>query len=288
MPSRASNPQLPLLGPRPRRAKPQYISASRRTDLPRFFHREFFAAWKAGEVSYDGGYGRSYTVSLRTEEVLGYIFISKDYAPFLADPRFGRLYAENNAIFHFTLNDCPELEPRVAPLAARLETFSCLCRMVGPERVLWRFDPVCKFARPGGEVRTTESAFFRLLPRLAADGISRCYFSFMSLYPKLKGRRARFFSFSEEEKRRIAAEMLDAAGQYGITLHCCCNPEVPALVPGILPARCVDGELLAATDRFGRHRALKPLPTRAGCGCAACRDIGSYRQRCPHGCLYCY
>jgi hypothetical protein len=280
--------QLHLFESQRKNRSPRYISASRRTDLPRFFHREFFTAWEKGEVTYDGGYGRTYTVSLKNEDVLGYIFISKDYAPFLADTRFERLIAENNAIFHFTLNHCPEFEPRVAPLSARQATFSRLCQAVGPERVLWRFDPVCKYALPGDRVKTTEAAFFRLLPRLAREGIDRCYFSFMSLYPKLKNRQARFYPFTDEEKKRIAGEMLAAARQFGITLYNCCNSEVPALVPGIKQARCVDEKLLAATDRFCRHRPLKSLPTREGCGCAACRDIGSYRQRCPHGCLYCY
>jgi hypothetical protein len=288
MPAAAPNPQLPLFGPQPRRSRPQYISASRRTDLPRFFHREFFAAWEQGSVTYEGGYGRSYTVSLKTEDVLGYIFISKDYGPFLAEPRFRRLLADSNAIFHFTLNDCPELEPRVAPLAERLATFARLCELAGPDRVLWRFDPICKYARPGGQVQSNEAAFFRLLPILAREGIARCYFSFMTLYPKLKSRPARFFAFTTEEKQRIALEMEVAARQAGIALYACCNPEVAALAPGIPQARCVDEELLAATDRFGRHRPLARLATRPGCGCFHCRDIGSYRQRCPHGCLYCY
>jgi hypothetical protein len=284
----ASTPQLSLFGPPPHRSRPQYISASRRTDLPRFFHREFFAAWEQGSVTYDGGYGRSYTVSLKTEDVLGYIFISKDYSPFLAEPRFPRLLAENNAILHFTLNDCPELEPRVAPLSARLALFSRLCELVGPERVLWRFDPVCKYAMPGGPTQSNEAAFFRLLPLLAREGIDRCYFSFMTLYPKLKSRRARFLAFTGEEKQSIALRMQAAARQHGLTLHACCNPELAALAPAIPQSRCVDDALLAATDRFGRHRPLRRQATRPGCGCYQCRDIGSYRQRCPHGCLYCY
>jgi len=59
--------------------RPVYISASRRTDIPRFFTDDFFAAWQKGEISYDGGYGRSYTVSLRPEDVLGYIFLVKGF-----------------------------------------------------------------------------------------------------------------------------------------------------------------------------------------------------------------
>jgi hypothetical protein len=99
---------------------PIYISASRRTDIPRFFTNDFFTAWQKGEVSYNGGYGRSYTVSLRPEDVLGYIFWSKDFSPLINHPLFGELIRLNNAVFHFTINDCLDLEPRVAPLKERI------------------------------------------------------------------------------------------------------------------------------------------------------------------------
>ena len=56
--------------------QPQYISASRRCDLPRFAYRDFFDAWRKGEISFDGGYGRRYTVSLRPEHVCGFIFFA--------------------------------------------------------------------------------------------------------------------------------------------------------------------------------------------------------------------
>lgn len=267
---------------------PQYISVSRRTDIPRFFHHEFLTAWEQGAITYEGGYGRSYTVSLQPEAVLGYIFWSKDFAPLLADPRFPELLAVSNALFHYTLNYCPPLEPRLAPLADRLQTLATLCALVGPERVLWRYDPLCKFSLPGGQVEHNGEAFFRLLPLVQALGVRRCYFSFMTPYAKTRGRGVQFFPFSEAEKIRQSQRMTEAATAAGLTLHNCCNPELLALVPGIAMAHCVDEQLLAATDRFRVHRPRRPRPTRNSCGCYESRDIGSYRQPCPHGCRYCY
>lgn len=266
----------------------QYISVSRRTDIPRFFHREFLAAWEEGEITYEGGYGRSYTVSLRPEAVLGYIFWSKDFAPLLGDPRFPALLAGNNALCHFTINYCPPLEPHLAPLAERLQTLGKLCALLGPERVLWRFDPLCKFSFPGGPCQSNGEAFFRLLPIIRATGVRRCYFSFMTPYAKTRGRGVQFFPFAESEKIRLGQRMAEAAGAAGMTLHNCCNPELLALVPEIEMAHCVDDRLLAQTDRFHCHRPRRPRPTRSGCGCSESRDIGSYRQPCPHGCRYCY
>jgi hypothetical protein len=239
-------------------------------------------------MTYDGGYGRSYTVSLRPEQVRGYIFWSKDFSPFIEHADFAELLRENNAVYHFTLNDCADLEPAVPPVEERLETMARLCDVVGPERVLWRFDPVVAYAGRQGERVVTDDAFFRLLPRIARMGVTRCFFSFMSDYNKLRNRPARFQDMECEERVAVAGRMLSDAECEGVRLYNCCNPEVPELVPGIEVAHCVDETILRETDRFGKHESLEPKPTREGCGCFESRDIGSYDPPCPHGCLYCY
>jgi hypothetical protein len=266
---------------------PQYISASRRTDIPRFFYNEFFSAWRTGEIRYNGGYGRSYAVSLRRKNVLGYVFWSKDFSRFIEHPTFGNLIASNNAVFHFTINDCPDLEPNVPPLSERLSTLSRLADRVGPQRVLWRFDPVCKYQRQGRLVTNFES-FFRILPHVKATGVTRCYFSFMTKYAKHGNRNVEFGYFDEGEKAAISCRMLEAARNTGLMLYNCCNPEIPDLAPGVLQAHCIDEELLRETDRFEVHRDLLKKATRYGCGCHEARDIGSYSQKCGHGCSYCY
>ena len=191
-------------------------------------------------------------------------------------------------LFHYTINDCQDLEPRVAPLEDRIATLYRLCDLVGPERVLWRFDPVCKYQSSSGEFVTNEKAFYAIIPLVREAGVQRCYFSFMSDYHKLSRRGMAFGKFTNEEKAGIAKKMLDATIQAKMTLWNCCNNEIPNLVPGIRMAHCVDDELLRNTDRFNVHRTLALKPTRKECGCYESRDIGSYLQKCPHGCLYCY
>jgi Domain of unknown function (DUF1848) len=273
---------------------PVYISASRRTDIPRFFSNEFFSAWQKGEISYDGGYGRCYTVSLKQEDVLGYIFWSKDFAPFLDHPLFPALLDKNNAVFHYTVNNCPDLEPNVAPLDNRIETLNRLCGVAGPKRVLWRFDPVCKYRTKSNAVTNNFQSFLDILPRMRKAGITRCYFSFMTLYSKLRKRGVVFEDFTEEERKEIAGAMLAATKGAGMKLYNCCNPDVLKLVPGILQAHCIDDGLLRETDRFGTrsarssHPSLSLKPTREDCGCFESRDVGSYLQKCGHRCSYCY
>jgi hypothetical protein len=267
---------------------PVYISASRRTDLPRFFSHEFFAAWKKGEITYNGGYGRSYRVSLKPKDVLGYIFWSKDYSLFIRHPHFKELLQTNNAIFHYTINDCPALEPNVPPLKQRLSTLNRLCDFVGPERVMWRFDPICRYEALPGIFVTNEAAFHELLPKIGKTGIRRCYFSFMSDYKKLANRGIKFKAIGEEDRIAIAGKMLCSAMNAGMELFNCCNEKIAQSVPGIYMAHCIDDDVLSKTDRFGVHRTLPLKPTRSGCGCYESRDVGSYEPKCPHGCLYCY
>ena len=270
---------------------PVYVSASRRTDIPRFFCNDFFDAWEKGDITYDGGYGRTYTVSLKPNDVLGYIFWSKDFSPFLGHPLLPALLDKNNAIFHYTINDCPALEPHVAPLQARIEALFRLCELVGPERVSWRFDPICKYRTKSNTVATNARAFFDIVPHVKKAGVTRCYFSFMTMYAKLRKRDIIFEDFSPQERTGIAGDLLASATGAGMTLYNCCNPDILKLVPGILQAHCVDDGLLRETDRFGvrsAHPALPLRPTRDGCGCFASRDIGSYLQRCGHRCSYCY
>jgi hypothetical protein len=268
--------------------RPCYISCSRRTDVPRFFLNEFFDAWQKGEITYDAGYGRSYTVSIKPQDVLGYIFWSKDFTELINHELFDELLKKNNAVFHYTINNCPELEPNVAPLKKRIETLDRLCELAGPGRVLWRFDPICKYRRKDGGVTTNFSSFFEILPHAEKAGVKRCYFSFMSHYSKLKKRDVLFEDFDEQERTALGKELLYATAKAGMKLYNCCNPEVLRLVPGIHQAHCIDDGILRETDRFGVHPKLGLKPTRQGCGCFESRDIGSYLQKCPHRCRYCY
>jgi hypothetical protein len=60
----------------------QYISASRRNDLPRFHYRQFFDAWKCGSITYNGGYCGC--------------FESRDIGSYNPACRHGRLYCYAN------------------------------------------------------------------------------------------------------------------------------------------------------------------------------------------------
>ncbi len=168
---------------------PFIISASRATDIP-----AFYADWFMNRLGEDGkGYviwnnpfnGKPYYVIFEKAKV--FVFWTKN-----PKPMFKHLDKLDSLGFHyyfqFTLNDYEKegFEPNVPSLEKRMETFRQLSERLGPDRVVWRFDPVI----------FTED----LTPRKLADRIfnmgekikgctNRLVFSFIDIEPYKKVRK---------------------------------------------------------------------------------------------------
>jgi hypothetical protein len=82
--------------------------------------------------------------------------------------------------------------------------------------------------------------------------------------------------------------MAAMAAARGLVLHACSQPAL-AGVPGVRPSACIDGAILETLhpQREPASRR-KDRGQRAACLCTESKDIGSYTQACPHGCVYCY
>ncbi len=229
------------------------------------------------------------------------VFWSKNFGPFLAGGYGERLAALGYRLyFQFTLN--PEdalLEPRVPPLGARLGQMVALCRRFGAEAVNWRLDPICFYRETeGGSLRDNLGEAGRIADAAAAAGIRRCTTSFLDLYAKVRRRAARRpgFGFVDppwEEKIRTLLGLEALLAVRGISLFTCCEGELLARLPArstIRAGACIPSERLVSLYGGRLSFARDPGQRRArGCLCRVSQDIGSYdRQRCGHGCLYCY
>ncbi len=120
----------------------QVISISRRTDIPAHYLDWLIERVNEGTVDVVNPFNpaQKRTVSLRSEDVHTLVFWSKDYGRLLREMR--RFEKYSNLLFHFTINDCPYLEPRIPPLEQRLTQAETLVKMFGAERLAWRFDPL--------------------------------------------------------------------------------------------------------------------------------------------------
>ncbi len=295
---------------------PLIVSASRATDIPAFHADWFFHRLSEGYCVWQNPFsGQKSTISFEHTKAL--VFWSKNPAPMLERidllNRFCSCY-----YFQFTLNDyeAEGLEPNVPPLEKRIATFRQLARTVGPERMVWRFDPIIL------SDRLTCNEILRRFKRIG-DALSgstpKLVFSFAYIdrYPKVRNNLRQLASscreLTEAEMTMLADEMAQAARRWGMAISTCCTAlDLTRL--GIAPSRCVDPDLLlrlcghdAKNDSLRQfltgsnapktlfdlpdgtlnYKALKDKGQRKPCGCVWSKDIGQY-STCPHYCVYCY
>lgn len=300
---------------------PEIVAVSRATDIPAFYARWFANRLRAGYALWVNPFNRrpQYVSFSRTRVI---VLWSKNPAPLLPflyemDDRGLAYYLE------FTLNDyeAEGWEPGLPSLARRMDTFRRYADLLGPERVVWRFDPLLL----AGHLAADDRACEILLDRIARIGraIEGCtrklVFSFadVSQYRKVWGNLHRkglvWRDFTQAEMQSLAWGIARLAAELGMT-PCTCGEKEDFSALGVAHNRCIDPELILRLT--GRHpdilRLLGPgvqaqlgLPLdmpgnvqrgpeysrdpgqRATCLCVPCKDVGQY-DTCPHGCVYCY
>lgn len=262
------------------------VSASRRTDIPAFFADWFLRQLSAGAVTVCNPMNpaQQRKVDLTREAVDAFVFWSKNPRPFFA--ALDRLDAAGYPYyFQFTLNAYPALlEPHVPALADRLDTFRQLAGRLGPDRIVWRYDPIVLT----GELTEDwhQMQFASLCGQLA--GLTQsCIFSFYTPYRKTLRPMARIGALQpdDDRKRDLIARLAPIAGAASVELEACCSAVDWQDLP-VRPAACIDP--LRLTRIADRPLSLKPdRSQRPGCRCVQAVDIGRYRT-CRHGCRYCY
>jgi len=291
---------------------PEIISASRSTDIPAFYSEWLMNRLRAGYVKWVNPFSQKpQYVSFEKAKVI--VFWSKNPAPLI--PYLDEVARRGLAYyFQFTVNDYERerLEPRLAPLSARVRTFRELSARLGAERVIWRFDPLIL----AGDLSVKDLLFRveRIGDQLARH-TSRLVFSFVDIeaYRKVRSRLSR----SDLAVREFAEGEMDEAAE-GISRLCrgwgipvvTCAEKVDLARHGIGHGKCIDDDLiLKITDNdpgllrlLGREegrelpladggvpvpKGIKDKGQREECGCVISKDIGQYNT-CPHMCQYCY
>jgi hypothetical protein len=190
----------------------------------------------------------------------------------------------------YTINGYPrELDPHAPAACEAAETLRALSAEIGPERVIWRYDPIILSTRTPP---TYHAERFSQLARELRGHVRVSYVSFCDPYAKTRRGFARLsaragweFRFGDPEERAVLArELAEIAASCGMQLSTCAEVELE--VPGVERGSCVNAELLARQRPDLRFRA-RPAPTRHGCGCVESIDIGAY-DTCSYGCVYCY
>jgi len=271
-------------------SEPRIISVSKRTDIPAYYGKWFMNRLNKGFVGYVNPIAKSkYLVSLKPEHVACFLFWSKNFAPFMDNLRQikDRGY---NCYFHFTITGLPKpFEPNVIETSKAIDTLKEISNMFSPDHINWRYDPVVISDRTADEFHL--KTFERLASQLEGY-VRRCYFSFPTLYRKVKRsidrlRNEESIALSYPDKIfkiNLANKLADIAQAHGITMHSCCGEYLVG--DKVHKAHCVDGDTISNLFFDGRNK-FKPNASRQECGCADNTDIGAY-DTCANGCFYCY
>ncbi|MBN1393395.1 MAG: DUF1848 domain-containing protein [Sedimentisphaerales bacterium] len=265
------------------------ISVSRRTDIPAFYGDWFMRRLKEGFAGVVNPFsGQKYIVSLKQEDVIAFVFWSKNFTPFLENLRIiDRLGFK--FYFNYTVTALPPVFESNLDKEAAIAALKQLSRGYSPLHINWRFDPIII-----SDVYSRDF-YIRSFEKLASEFegvVKRCYFSFVVEYDKVKRNFAelarqegvKIIDCSDDFKIELANELAEIARKYGIEMFSCCGDY---LVGGkIKKAHCIDGSII---ERLFPSCSFpySDKPTRKQCGCTESTDIGAY-DTCPHGCIYCY
>ena len=261
------------------------ISASRRTDIPAYYAKWFFNRLEAGYVLTRNPVNphQISRVSLRPDVVDAIVFWTKNPLPMLdALP----LLHDYMYYFQFTLTAYgPDVEPQIPDKdACLIPAFQRLAQTIGPDRVVWRYDPIflSEVYTPAYHLRRFAEFAARLHPYTR-----KCTISFLDQYRNTAKNMAglRLRAFPPAEQRALAKELVQIAHRYGLEMDTCAE-ELELAPYGVQHARCIDDRLL--TRLLHCPLAItKDKNQRLACGCVESIDIGAYHT-CPGGCRYCY
>lgn len=257
------------------------LSASRRTDIPAFYSDWFFNRMQEGFVLVRNPMSihQVSRIKLSPDVIDCIVFWSKNPKPMLS-----RLAEIGQYPFYFqlTLNAYgSDLEERMPSLTERIDTFKSLSAMIGPDRVIWRYDPIIltDFYSYHYHIEQFES-----LARELQSYTKQCTISFVDIYRKIQNNIA-IREMNADEISALATSFAKISQGAGMKLTTCAE-KIDLSYINVEHSSCIDKDLISRI--IGKKIDIsKDKNQRAECGCVASIDIGQYNT-CPHGCAYCY
>ena len=209
------------------------------------------------------------------------VFCSKNYKPILKYIK--DINSKYNCLFHYTITAFgSDVEPNVPSIDESIETLIELSKIVGKDKIIWRFDPILLTERYTVDYLIEK---FDYIASKSHNYISRVLFSFVEMYKKLDINMPEIIPFTESDKLKIVENFGKISKKYNMYLQtCACKEDYSQY--GINKSGCVTKEILefASKKKFVNLGLGK---SRENCKCVPMRDIGAY-ETCPHGCKYCY
>ena len=194
--------------------------------------------------------------------------------------------------FHFyvmvTITGYPaELEPGMLKTQNALAAVKELSKKIGPQRVVWRYDPVF-FSNNTNEDFHRKN--FNTLAQTLSGSVQRVIISVYNDYQK-SGKRLRALDkagiiqiIKKPCIPELFADMAKSAEKAGMEIQSCATKENYSSY-GIKGGACIDGALI--NKLWGIELPSKDKNQRPRCLCSKSVDIGAY-SLCTAHCMYCY
>ena len=156
---------------------------------------------------------------LSPDKVDALVFCSKNYKPIL--PYLSEITAKYPTYFFYTITAYGrDIEPNVPHIEDSVKTLLELEKIVGKNRIAWRYDPVLLTDRY--TVQTHRKTFAYLCDALTRH-VDRCIFSFVEIYRKLETNLPELRMMSNEEKLELADSLGRIANDHEIPYDTCPN-----------------------------------------------------------------
>lgn len=269
------------------------ISASRRTDIPAFYADWFFHRLSQGFCTVRNPFNpaQSRDVSLRPEDIDAIVFWTRHSHSMhsglhrLDDPGIPYYF-----LYTLTRYD-RDLEPHVPAFDILRDDFITLSRLIGPERILWRYDPIIlcdtyDFPR--------HLNLFAQIARALEGATHRVIMSFVNYYAKTRKNMQPLADHTGPVAERpdtqpgfedFITSLVRESHNHGMDIRSCAE-SIPMEHLGVKKGKCIDDQYLR--EVFGILVAERKDPgQRTECRCVQSVDIGAY-DTCLHGCRYCY
>ncbi len=260
------------------------LSVSRRTDIPAFYWKWFLNRIGEGfvDVRNPMNIHQVSRINIRPEVVDCIVFWTKN-----AENIIPHLPQLNNYKYYFqyTINPYNKLiEEKVPVKKDIIRSFKLLSDLIGPNRVVWRYDPI--IITPDMDVDYHLHYFEELAKRLYKY-TNKCVISFVDLYKKTVSNTKSLMMRepSEEEMHTLAKSLSSIAKHYQMEIQSCSEKE-NLDAEGIKHGCCIDRDLIEKTIGY-KIEIKKDKNQRKECGCVESIDIGAYNT-CLHACRYCY
>ena len=209
------------------------------------------------------------------------VFCSKNYEPIL--DRLTEITDKFNTYFHYTITAYGrDIEPNVPTIDESIETLIKLSKIVGKQRIAWRYDPILLTKKYTKQVHYNT---FDYMSKRLSPHIDRCIFSFVDIYKKLETNMPEIIILNNNDKIEIAKNIGSIAKKHNMIIQTCATIEDFKQF-GILQTGCMTSEILGNANNI-TFKKVRHSGNRQGCKCIENRNIGDY-DTCPNGCKYCY